>query len=72
MIAGLLVLAGCAPASAPGVAGPAADLEFQCSAEARMAASQGIDRTDARLRALDTRRECFDAARPPPRERYGM
>jgi len=66
MLTGLLVLAGCAPASSPGVAGPPADLEFQCSAESMMAAGQGSNRTDARLRALDTRRECFDAARPPP------
>ncbi len=60
---GLLTLAGCAPASPPGVAGPAADLEFQCSAESRMAMSQGTNRTDARLRALDTRRECIEAGR---------
>jgi hypothetical protein len=70
----LLPVGGCAPAAAPGGAGPAADLEFRCAAESRMAASQGATATDARLRALDTRRECIDAGtapRPPTREAYG-
>jgi hypothetical protein len=60
----MALLAGCAP---PG-AGPGAssDLEFRCSAESRMAASQGATRTDARLRALDTRRECLDAGAGGP------
>jgi hypothetical protein len=38
-----------------------------------LAANQGTTRTDARLRALDARRECFDAATPPrQQEHYGM
>jgi hypothetical protein len=69
-LAALLALAGCAPASDPGVAGPPADLEFQCSAQSRMAASQGSTRIDGRLRALDARRDCFDAAAPPRQQQY--
>jgi hypothetical protein len=71
LIAGLIALAGCAPASNPGVAGPPADLEFQCSAQSHMAASQGTNPTDARLRALDARRDCFDAASTPHPPRGG-
>lgn len=38
-----------------------------------MAASGGATRTDARLAALDTRRDCIDAGGPPPLvEHYGM
>jgi hypothetical protein len=57
------LLAGCAPAAGPGAA---SDLEFRCSAESRMAASQGATRTDARLRAYDTRRDCLDAGAGGP------
>jgi hypothetical protein len=57
------LLAGCAPAADPGAA---SDLQYRCSAESRMAASQGATRTDARLRAFDTRRECLDAGSGGP------
>jgi hypothetical protein len=64
MLGIVVALAGCAGAgggAAGGAQDPAADLTFQCSAESRMAASQGATRTEARLRALDARRDCIDA-----------
>ena len=61
LIAGLIALAGCAPAPGTG-----ADLTFRCSAESRIAASGGATRTDQGLAALDARRDCIDAGGPPP------
>ena len=66
LIAGLIALAGCAPAPGTGAAAAGADLTFRCSAESRMAASGGATRTDQRLAALDARRDCIDAGGPPP------
>jgi hypothetical protein len=69
----LIALAGCAPPPGGGASAPDADLTFRCSAESRMAASGGATRTDARLAALDARRDCIDAGGPPPLvEHYGM
>jgi hypothetical protein len=78
VLAGLIALevsalGGCAPAPGAGAAAPGGDLTFRCSAESRMAASGGATRTDARLAALDARRDCIDAGGPPPLvEHYGM